>query len=119
MSDMARRMILPAVLEYTKEVAKEAELKKSVSSAISLKAEEAILTKLSAQTDALYTAIETLDKAIAGQNSEKGMLEQATYCRDAIIAAMTELRKHADALEGVVAKKYWPMPTYQDILMYV
>ncbi|HNX61595.1 MAG TPA: glutamine synthetase III [Candidatus Limiplasma sp.] len=119
MSDMARRMILPAVLEYTKEVAKEAELKKSVSSAISLKAEEAILTKLSAQTDALYTAIETLDKAIAGQNSEKGMLEQAAYCRDAIIAAMTELRKHADALEGIVAKKYWPMPTYQDILMYV
>jgi len=119
MSDMARRMILPAVLEYTKEVAKEAELKKSVSSAISLKAEEAILTKLSAQTDALYMSIESLDKAIAGQNSEKGMLEQATYCRDAIIAAMTELRKHADALEGVVAKKYWPMPTYQDILMYV
>jgi len=119
MSDMARRMILPAVLEYTKEVAKEAELKKSVSSAISLKAEEAILTKLSAQTDALYTAIETLDKAIAGQNSENGMLEQAAYCRDAIIAAMTELRKHADALEGIVAKKYWPMPTYQDILMYV
>ena len=32
---------------------------------------------------------------------------------------MTELRKHADALEGIVAKKYWPMPTYQDILMYV
>ena len=119
MSDMARRLILPAVLEYTKEVAKEAELKKSVSSAISLKAEEAILTKLSAQTDALYMSIESLDKAIAGQNSEKGMLEQATYCRDAIIAAMTELRKHADALEGVVAKKYWPMPTYQDILMYV
>ena len=119
MSDMARRMILPAVLEYTKEVAKEAELKKSVSSAISLKAEEAILTKLSAQTDALYMSIESLDKAIAGQNSEKGMLEQATYCRDAIIAAMTELRKHADALEGIVAKKYWPMPTYQDILMYV
>lgn len=119
MSDMARRMILPAVLEYTKEVAKEAELKKSVSSAISLKAEEAILTKLSAQTDALYTAIETLDKAIAGQNSENGMLEQAAYCRDAIIAEMTELRKHADALEGIVAKKYWPMPTYQDILMYV
>ena len=119
MSDMARRMILPAVLEYTKEVAKEAELKRSVSSAISLKVEEAILTKLSAQTDALYMAIEALDKVIAGQNSEKGMLEQATYCRDAIIAAMTELRKHADALEGIVAKKYWPMPTYQDILMYV
>ena len=25
----------------------------------------------------------------------------------------------ADALEVIVAKKFWPMPSYQDILMYV
>ncbi len=119
MSDIAHRMILPAALEYAKEVAKEAGLKKAVSAAISLATETSLLTKLSEQTAALYTAVEALDKATASQDSGLDMLEQAAYSRDSIISAMTEVRKHADVLEGIVAKKYWPMPTYQDILMYV
>ncbi|MDD3213228.1 MAG: glutamine synthetase III [Eubacteriales bacterium] len=119
MSNMAHSLILPAALEYSKDVAKEAEMKKSVAPSISLATETDMLTKLSNETAALYTAIDALDKAIANQNSSLDLLEQAAYSRDTIIAAMAETRKHADALEGIVAKKYWPMPTYQDILMYV
>ncbi|MEA4928651.1 MAG: glutamine synthetase III [Candidatus Limiplasma sp.] len=119
MSDMAHRLILPAALAYTKEVAKEAELKKSFSSSLSLAAETALLTKLSDQTAALNTAIDTLDNAIASQDSSLDMLAQATYTRDAILNAMADVRKYADALEVIVAKKFWPMPSYQDILMYV
>ena len=29
---------------------------------------------------------------------------------------MVEVRKYADALEGVVSDDLWPMPTYQEIL---
>ena len=119
MSDMAHRLILPAALAYTKEVAKEAELKKSFSSSLSLAAETALLTKLSDQTAALSAAIDTLDNAIASQDSSLDMLAQATYTRDAILNAMADVRKYADALEVIVAKKFWPMPSYQDILMYV
>ncbi len=119
MSDMAHRMILPAALEYSKEVAKEAGLKKAVSPSLPLVAEEALLGKLTAETTALSNALDALDKSIAGQNGELDLLEQAAYTRDSILSAMAEVRKHADALEGIVAKKYWPMPTYQDILMYV
>ena len=35
-----------------------------------------------------------------------------------LIAAMNEVRAHGDALEAIVAKKYWPVPTYQDMLFY-
>ena len=118
-ADMARRMILPAALDYSKDIAKEAELKKSVLPGISLDTEAALLTKISTEAAALASAIEALDKAIAGQDSGAPMIEQATYTRDAILAAMTEVRKHADVLETIVAKKYWPMPTYQDLLLYV
>ena len=70
-------------------------------------------------TAALNTAIDTLDNAIASQDSSLDMLAQATYTRDAILNAMADVRKYADALEVIVAKKFWPMPSYQDILMYV
>ena len=118
-SDIARRLIMPAAFEYSKEIAKEAELKKSVAPSIPLDAEIALLTKISAEAAALAVAIDALDSAIAGQDSGAHALDQAKYTRDTILAGMTEVRKHADALEVIVAKKYWPFPTYQDLLLYV
>jgi len=32
---------------------------------------------------------------------------------------MDEVRAPADKLEGLVGKKFWPFPTYSDILFYV
>ncbi len=118
-SDIARRLIMPAALAYSKDVAREAELKKSVAPGLPLDAEIALLTKISTQTNALSAAIDALDKAIANLDSGTDALAQATYTRDAILSAMVEVRKYADVLEGLVAKKYWPFPTYQDILLYV
>ena len=118
-SDIARRQILPAALAYSKEVAGEAGLKMSVAPGIPLDAEIGMLTKLSAATNALSAAIETLDKALAALDSGSDALAQATFTRDSILSAMVEVRKHADALEGLVGKQYWPFPTYQDILLYV
>ncbi len=117
-SDIAHRLILPAALAFSKEVAKEAELKKSVAPGLSLATETSLLTKLSNETEALYQGIEALDKAIAGQSAITDTLEQARYAHDVVLAAANEVRLHADALEGLVAKSYWPFPTYQDILLY-
>ena len=33
--------------------------------------------------------------------------------------AMDAVRAPADKLEGLVGKKFWPFPTYSDILFYV
>jgi glutamine synthetase len=32
---------------------------------------------------------------------------------------MNAVREPADALEMIVAEKYWPFPSYKDILFYV
>ena len=119
MLDMAKRLILPAAVTYTKEVAKEASEKKAVLADLPLVAETGLLKKLSKNIDALYTGIDKLDSAISGQDASAEMLKQAQYTRDVIIPAMHDVRKAADALEQIVAKKYWPMPTYEDLLMYV
>ena len=38
------------------------------------------------------------------------------YYKDNVIPAMESLRETADALECLVAKDYWPFPTYTDLL---
>ena len=118
MSNMAHTLILPAALTYSKEVAEGMLVKQSVAAGLSLSAENALLEKLSATMSAFSAALDTLDKAIAGQNEELDVLEQAAFSHDTIIAAMNDVRTYGDALEAIVAKKYWPMPTYQDILFY-
>ena len=118
MSNMAHTLIIPAAITYSKEVAEGMQIKKSVAPDIALKAETELLTKLSAEITAISETLDVLDKAIAGQDEELDVLEQAAYSHDSIIAAMDDVRKHGDALEALVAKKYWPIPTYQDMLFY-
>ena len=47
------------------------------------------------------------------------MLKRGEYIRDVVIEDMNGLRAAGDALEGLVAKSYWPMPTYHDLLTSV
>ncbi|MFH1513119.1 MAG: glutamine synthetase III [Bacillota bacterium] len=118
MSNMAHTMILPAALSYSKEVALEAQARKNVLPDDALKTETALLSKLGAEISAFSDAVDVLDMAITGHSEEHDVLKQAAFSHDTIIAAMDEVRKHGDALEVIVARKYWPMPTYQDILFY-
>lgn len=43
----------------------------------------------------------------------------AMYYKDHVFTAMQELRAVADELEGLTAKRYWPYPTYGDMLFSV
>ena len=45
--------------------------------------------------------------------------ERAFYYKDNIINDMAELRAPADALEMMVDKSMWPIPTYGDMLFEV
>ncbi len=118
MSSMSHTMILPAALAYSKELALTVSAKKSMAPELTLETETALLKKLSDGVAALAKATDVLDKAIEAQNDEHDVLKHAVYSHDVIVAAMGDVRKYADSLELIVAKSYWPMPTYQDILFY-
>ena len=45
--------------------------------------------------------------------------EQAYAYKFEVVAAMDDLREDIDALEKVVGKEYWPLPTYTDLLFSV
>ena len=119
MIDISRHLILPAAIAYAKDVASAINVKKSVAPELEPKAEKALLSSLNAQTNTLYQATEKLESVLKGCDAGADMLARARYTRDQVIAAMNEVRAAGDALEGIVGKSYWPMPTYQDLLMSV
>ena len=119
MIDISRHLILPAAIAYAKDVASAINVKKSVAPELEPEAEKALLSSLNAQTNTLYQATEKLESVLKGCDAGADMLARARYTRDQVIAAMNEVRAAGDALEGIVGKSYWPMPTYQDLLMSV
>ena len=119
MIDIARHLILPAAIAYSREVADEMALKRSVAPQLVPEAEQGLLADLTQQTNALYHAANRLEAVLKAADGDAGMLQRARYTRDEVICAMNELRAAGDALESMVGKAHWPMPTYQDLLTSV
>ncbi len=112
--DMVLHQILPAASAYTTALCNSIIAKKAVGA--SYKAEEALVKKLSISTDALYDATEQLATSLELVPEE---LDAAvTYCANTVIAHMNHMRKHADILEQLTDKSYWPYPSYSDLLYY-
>ena len=54
------------------------------------------------------------------QLQDAGSIEAESYkIRDVILGKMGELRVACDEAETMTAKKYWPFPTYGDLLFGV
>ncbi|MDD6144460.1 MAG: glutamine synthetase III [bacterium] len=113
--DVARRMILPAAIAYSGEVASALQAKRAVMPDLAA-AEEPLLKRLSIHTSELYNAIEALHKALQDMDTTQPMIAQAQYTRDCVVPAMNAVRASADALEPLVGEKHWPLPTYQELL---
>ena len=114
MADMALHQILPAALRYTRELCDTVKSKKDLG--LVCNAETVLLQRLSGSTDGLFAAVNSLQDALA--NLPNTAVETAAYFRDTVIPLMNEVRALADTLEVITDKKYWPYPTYSDLLYY-
>ena len=116
MVDMAKKDILPAVSEYSQVLANTILAKKAVSEALDCTYEEELLKKISTLTSEAYSIVKKLEQALTTSKKIKDVTELSVFCKDEILARMTELRAAADELEVSVSADYWPMPTYGDLL---
>ena len=73
---------------------------------------------MSVVCEILISKIEKLEK-IRDNVPKNDALETAKYYQSEVLVAMNELREIADKLETMVAKDFWPMPTYTDLLYNV
>ena len=119
MLEMANKQLIPAATAYMSDVASAAAAKMAVSEKLSCKAENKVLEKLSAATDAMSDAVDALDAALESAESETDSLEKAKSYRDKVLPAMADLRTAADAAEVVCGEDYWPLPSYSKMLYYV
>ncbi len=119
MIDMINKEIIPAVSRYSKDLADSAASKKAVCPTLSCKAECALAEKISALTDELYDRTAELSEAVEKAHGVKSIEKSAAYYRDRVLSAMREARRVSDALEVSVSEKYWPFPTYEDLLFRI
>ena len=119
MVDMARTEILPAIQAYAVDTAKAAAAKKDLDEMIPCGYEIGLVKKLSAFSSRIAAALDELEDALIALGNAKDIAEESVLIRDTVLAKMSELRLACDEAETVTAKKYWPFPTYGDLLFGV
>jgi len=118
MVDMVKGKIIPACVDYQNELAKLLNRKKACGE-YDVSLEEYLLGRISKLSGCLLKKLNMLENALIESKGEKEIHMLACFYRDRIFGAMSELRLIVDELETLVAKKYWPFPTYAEMLYSV
>lgn len=117
-ADMAKTEILPAVMKFSKDICDIAASKKAIG--IEPVVETALAKKLNDLTTALSEKAGALsDAVVKAQAVEGGEEKKARFYHDEVFGLMQSLRAVADELETIVGEKYWPYPTYDELLFNV
>jgi glutamine synthetase len=108
---MVKTQIYPAAMEYLSELTGTL----SQLDALGVKSDKSVLKKVAELTDQLLTTVAKL-----GAATEQGHFDTTeahlNHSAHVVRPLMDEARGYADALEGEIGDKYWPLPTYQELL---
>ena len=118
MLDIAVKRIIPAASKYASDLATGINQMKAAINMVYPGADEDILRKVISLTNELYGATNVLSEVINEAENLSGSL-QSHYYSEEVLPRMEDVRRFADNLELIVAKDYWPLPTYSDMLFYV
>jgi glutamine synthetase len=113
--DIAKNLILPAVLKYQSELAGTIQLTSAVVKAAQ-KGQIALLEEVAKGASELYESVEALDALIESANSGSSLHQMAASFKDSVIPGMLKVREIADWLEGIVDDDLWPLPKYREML---
>ena len=119
MLDIARKEILPAVMSYIRDLSQTAILKAQLIPDINCDMERTLVDKLSALCASFYNKTEMLSNALLNTKSQTELFKCAKYYKETVLAAMRETRAVADEMELLTDNKYWPFPTFSDLLFKI
>lgn len=119
MLDMVKRSIIPSVMSYMKDLSETANTKKSLNAGLNCELEENLIGDISNLASSLYKNLEELDNSVLEAKNQETTLATAKYYRESVFVNMQQLRSVVDELETLVGKKYWPFPTYGELLFSV
>lgn len=120
LTEMVDRDIIPAITEYTAQLCNSVLSKEKISGKkINHEYEKDVIKKLSDCSDKLYKLTEDLKSAVSKAQSTNGILEKAKLYHDEVLCIMNNIRPVSDEAETLVSRKYWPYPTYGDLLFKI
>ena len=119
MIDMARKEILPAVEAYLGNLSGTVAAKTAAVPGLACKYEKDLISKLSKLADEISDAASSLDTTLIRLKAIPDVTDAAYVIRDVVLQKMAELRVVCDEAESITADKYWPFPTYGDLLFGV
>ena len=119
MVDMVRKEILPAVEAYLGDLSGTVAAKTAAVPGLACKYEKDLISKLSKLADEISDAASSLDTTLIRLKAIPDVTDAAYVIRDVVLQKMAELRVVCDEAESITADKYWPFPTYGDLLFGV
>ena len=120
MIEMAEKNILPSVISFVKELTDTALAKKALSPNYSIYPETVLIETLSSECEAFAKETEELKRAVENaSNYRSDCLTLAKYYRNTVFELMNKLRKTGDSIESKTSAKYYPYPSYGEILFGV
>ncbi len=110
---------IPAVINYTKKLADSINAVKTAAADADVSVQTSILKETSSLLAKAQAALKALIAATDKANTISDIADSAKYFREVVFPAMNELRAPIDALEVIVDKELWPVPTYGDLLFEI
>lgn len=118
MEVMARRTYLPVISAYATKIAKGITTVTAAMPDEPMQHERRELATLTEGVDAIYCGLDALHEAHEAAEAIADSQERANAYAHKVRPAMDALRAAVDAMEPIVARDYWPVPTYDDLLFY-
>ena len=117
MIDMASKQFVPAFIKYTRELADTVNAVKEAGADASVQLD--ILNEVTEYLAETKRTLEKLKEVTAQACTMEEGEAQARYYHFHVVPAMEALRAPVDALEMIVDKEAWPMPSYGDLIFEV
>ncbi len=117
MSYMTRHMYLPALIDYSGDIATGVATKAELG--LKAKAERKLIERLTDGIDKISDAVDDLEEKNAAAQKIEDPQEQSDAYADSVLPAMETLRAAVDDMERLCSHDFWPVPSYNKMLFYV
>ncbi len=114
---MARHLYLPALSEYSGDLASTVATKAEIG--IEAPVEKELVRLLTEGIAAVHDSAGELERVNAEAQAICDPQAQCDAYRDAVLPAMDVLRTAVDGMEKICGADYWPVPTYNQMLFWV
>ena len=117
--DMVQHLLLGAATDYESQLCEAILRKRAALSPDTCRVESALAGSVSHLNEQLLDETAELKTALETMPAGLDAMEQVHYCSEEIFRRMQRVREIIDHLETLVASRFWPVPTYTELLFSV